>query len=124
MRRTRVWTAALAGTAVALALGLAPVSQAGAAPHSKPRTSSPAPAGSDMREIAPGARSKSFAGDRSAGRQAIRAAKADPSTPPEVGDTRTWMGYDELNPNVLIPTVFHPDVPKAVASAIRGISHD
>jgi hypothetical protein len=56
-----------------------------------------------MREIAPGARSKSFAGDKSAGRQAIRAAKADPSTPPEVGDTRTWMGYDELNPDVIYP---------------------
>lgn len=27
---------------------------------------------------------------------------------------------DELNPNFIIPTVFHPDVPKAVASAIRG----
>jgi len=27
---------------------------------------------------------------------------------------------DELNPNFIIPTVFHPDVPKAVAAAIRG----
>lgn len=27
---------------------------------------------------------------------------------------------DELNPNFIIPTVFHPDVPKAVAQAIRG----
>lgn len=27
---------------------------------------------------------------------------------------------DELNPNFIIPTVFHPDVPKAVAEAIRG----
>ncbi|HEY0398015.1 MAG TPA: malic enzyme-like NAD(P)-binding protein, partial [Acidimicrobiia bacterium] len=31
---------------------------------------------------------------------------------------------DELNPNFIIPTVFHPDVPKAVAAAIRGITHD
>lgn len=29
---------------------------------------------------------------------------------------------DELNPNFIIPTVFHPDVPKAVAAAIRGES--
>lgn len=29
---------------------------------------------------------------------------------------------DELNPNFIIPTVFHPDVPKAVAAAIRGTS--
>jgi malate dehydrogenase (oxaloacetate-decarboxylating) len=27
---------------------------------------------------------------------------------------------DELNPNFIIPTVFHPDVPKAVAAAVRG----
>ncbi|MEO9322390.1 NAD-dependent malic enzyme [Nocardioides sp. C4-1] len=27
---------------------------------------------------------------------------------------------DELNPSFIIPTVFHPDVPKAVANAIRG----
>ncbi len=27
---------------------------------------------------------------------------------------------EELNPNFIIPTVFHPDVPKAVADAIRG----
>ena len=26
---------------------------------------------------------------------------------------------DELNPNFIIPTVFHPDVPKAVAAAVR-----
>ena len=32
---------------------------------------------------------------------------------------------EELNPNFIIPTVFHPDVPKAVAAAIRGDSpHD
>ena len=31
---------------------------------------------------------------------------------------------EELNPNFIIPTVFHPDVPKAVAAAIRGTSHD
>ncbi len=30
---------------------------------------------------------------------------------------------DELNPNFIIPTVFHPDVPKAVAAAIRGAEH-
>jgi malate dehydrogenase (oxaloacetate-decarboxylating) len=30
------------------------------------------------------------------------------------------VGDDELNPNFIIPTVFHPDVPKAVAAAIRG----
>jgi len=30
---------------------------------------------------------------------------------------------DELNPNFIIPTVFHPDVPKAVAAAIRGTEH-
>ena len=29
---------------------------------------------------------------------------------------------DELNPNFIIPSVFHPDVPKAVAAAIRGTS--
>jgi malate dehydrogenase (oxaloacetate-decarboxylating) len=28
---------------------------------------------------------------------------------------------DELNPNFIIPTVFHPDVPHAVAAAIKGI---
>ncbi len=28
---------------------------------------------------------------------------------------------DELNPNFIIPSVFHPDVPKAVAAAIRGV---
>jgi len=28
---------------------------------------------------------------------------------------------EELNPNFIIPTVFHPDVPKAVAAAIRGV---
>jgi malate dehydrogenase (oxaloacetate-decarboxylating) len=27
---------------------------------------------------------------------------------------------DELNPNFIIPSVFHPDVPKAVAEAIAG----
>jgi len=27
---------------------------------------------------------------------------------------------EELNANFIIPTVFHPDVPKAVAAAIRG----
>ena len=27
---------------------------------------------------------------------------------------------DELNPNFIIPSVFNPDVPKAVAAAIRG----
>ena len=27
---------------------------------------------------------------------------------------------EELNPNFIIPSVFHPDVPKAVAAAIRG----
>ena len=27
---------------------------------------------------------------------------------------------EELNPNFIIPTVFHPDVPKAVAAAISG----
>ena len=27
---------------------------------------------------------------------------------------------DELNPNFIIPSVFHPEVPKAVAAAIRG----
>ena len=27
---------------------------------------------------------------------------------------------DELNPNFIIPTVFHPDVPKAVAAAVRA----
>ena len=30
------------------------------------------------------------------------------------------VGDDELNANFIIPTVFHPDVPKAVAAAIRG----
>ena len=30
---------------------------------------------------------------------------------------------DELNPNFIIPTVFHPDVPHAVAAAIRGSEH-
>ena len=30
---------------------------------------------------------------------------------------------DELNPNFIIPTVFHPAVPKAVAAAIRGTEH-
>ncbi len=30
------------------------------------------------------------------------------------------VGDDELNPNFIIPSVFHPDVPKAVAAAIRG----
>jgi malate dehydrogenase (oxaloacetate-decarboxylating) len=28
---------------------------------------------------------------------------------------------EELNPNFIIPTVFHPDVPGAVAAAIRGV---
>ncbi|WP_114423672.1 NAD-dependent malic enzyme [Nocardioides houyundeii] len=28
---------------------------------------------------------------------------------------------EELNPNFIIPTVFHPDVPKAVARAIQGL---
>ena len=27
---------------------------------------------------------------------------------------------EELNPNFIIPTVFHPDVPKAVAAAVKG----
>ena len=31
---------------------------------------------------------------------------------------------DELNPNFIIPTVFHPDVPKAVAAAVSGRSAD
>ncbi|HET7069372.1 MAG TPA: NADP-dependent malic enzyme, partial [Nocardioides sp.] len=31
------------------------------------------------------------------------------------------VGDDELNANFIIPTVFHPDVPKAVAAAIRGV---
>jgi malate dehydrogenase (oxaloacetate-decarboxylating) len=31
---------------------------------------------------------------------------------------------EELNPNFIIPTVFHPDVPKAVAAAISGKSHE
>ena len=29
---------------------------------------------------------------------------------------------DELNSNFIIPSVFHPDVPKAVAAAVRGVS--
>jgi malate dehydrogenase (oxaloacetate-decarboxylating) len=31
---------------------------------------------------------------------------------------------DELNVSFIIPSVFHPDVPKAVAAAIRGKSHE
>ena len=31
---------------------------------------------------------------------------------------------DELNPNFIIPSVFNPDVPKAVAAAIRGAEAD
>ena len=31
-----------------------------------------------------------------------------------------WLKDEELNANFIIPTVFHPDVPKAVAAAIRG----
>ena len=31
---------------------------------------------------------------------------------------------EELNPSFIIPTVFHPDVPKAVAAAIRGPAKD
>ena len=27
---------------------------------------------------------------------------------------------DELNPSFIIPSVFHPDVPGAVAAAVRG----
>jgi len=27
---------------------------------------------------------------------------------------------DELNPSFIIPSVFHPDVPQAVAAAVRG----
>ncbi len=34
------------------------------------------------------------------------------------------VGDDELNPNFIIPSVFHPDVPKAVAAAISGKPHD
>ena len=30
---------------------------------------------------------------------------------------------EELNPSFIIPTVFHPDVPHAVAAAIRGVEH-
>jgi malate dehydrogenase (oxaloacetate-decarboxylating) len=30
------------------------------------------------------------------------------------------VGDEELNPNFIIPSVFNPDVPKAVAAAIRG----
>ena len=30
---------------------------------------------------------------------------------------------EELNPSFIIPSVFHPDVPKAVAAAICGKSH-
>jgi malate dehydrogenase (oxaloacetate-decarboxylating) len=30
------------------------------------------------------------------------------------------VGDEELNPSFIIPSVFHPDVPKAVAAAIRG----
>ncbi len=103
MRTTRAWTAVLAGSAAALALVLTPVSQAGAAPHGKSQAQPRALPTSDVRELDPGIRSKSFEGDRKAGRPAIRAAQADPSTPPEVGDTRTWMGYDELNPDVIYP---------------------
>ncbi len=34
------------------------------------------------------------------------------------------VGDDELNPNFIIPSVFHPDVPKRVAAAISGKSAD
>ena len=34
------------------------------------------------------------------------------------------VGDDELNQNFIIPSVFHPDVPKAVATAISGKPHD
>ena len=34
------------------------------------------------------------------------------------------VGDDELNPNFIIPSVFDPDVPMAVAAAISGKPHD
>jgi malate dehydrogenase (oxaloacetate-decarboxylating) len=30
------------------------------------------------------------------------------------------VGDDELNPNFIIPTVFHPDVQRKVAAAVSG----
>jgi malate dehydrogenase (oxaloacetate-decarboxylating) len=34
------------------------------------------------------------------------------------------VGDDELNPTFVIPSVFHPDVPGAVAAAVRGTGRD
>jgi malate dehydrogenase (oxaloacetate-decarboxylating) len=34
------------------------------------------------------------------------------------------VSYEELNPNFIIPSVFNPSVPKAVAAAIRGRVQD
>src|SRR6476619_511755 len=52
MRRTCAWTALVAGSATAIALGLAAVPTAGAAPHEK-SVAPPASAQSDMREVTP-----------------------------------------------------------------------
>ena len=101
MRRTRAWTAVLAGSATALALGLIPLTQANAAPGTG-ATTSPAAGGNDTRELDAQTRAKDFKINRQVSKQAIRSAKSDPGQPPEKGDTRTWLGYDEYNGSVYL----------------------
>src|SRR5689334_19790812 len=96
MRTRRAWTAAVAGSATVLALGLTPLTMATAAPGTAARTTS-STAGSDMRELDPGARAKEYPIRDQASRQALRQAQSDPGQPPVKGDTRTWAGYDEYN---------------------------
>ena len=98
MRRSRSWPAFVAGTATVLALGLTPVTQASATPDGAARSTVPAAtdgAGGDVRELAPDRKARPL--DKATSRRAVGSAKADSTGTPQVGDTRTWLGDDEVN---------------------------
>ena len=95
MRRTRAWTALVAGSATAIALGLAAVPAAGAAPHEKP-VAPPASTQSDMREVTPQGL-KGLTLDQARSRaDLINARRAGVSKKaPQVGDRRVWPALDD-----------------------------
>ncbi|QIK65702.1 peptidase M6 [Nocardioides sp. HDW12B] len=96
-RRPTLWTAALTGSAVAIALGL-PTLPAGAAPAPAPDPSGPAsaaPSGTDdTREFVPSAKTPRL--DRGESVTARRQARADATGAPQVGDTRSWLANDDI----------------------------
>ena len=104
MRRTRAWTALVAGSATAIALGLAPLPGAAATPHHTNSVAPPASAQSDTREVSPEA-TKRLPLDRVASRKALTAARAaSAKKAPEVGDSRAWPALDDFTGEYYLKT--------------------